>query len=119
MSLPPGIYARIAPCLGLATKNFIDVGVGVVDSDYQDEMKVILFNHFAKDFVVQASDQRAQLILERIKTPQVKKVVAFDDTDHGVGGFGSIGPKQLTQSPHSKDKKGQKKKNHLSPILGS
>ena len=40
-------------------------------------------------------------------------------TDHGAGGFGSTGIKQLTQSLQPKDKKGTKKKNPLSPILGS
>ena len=80
MSLPPGAYARISPRLGLAIRNFIDVGVGVVDSDYRGKIKVVLFNHSAKDFAVQAGDRIAQLILERIETPQVKKLVALDDT---------------------------------------
>ena len=35
ISLPSGVYARIAPRSGLAVKKFIDVGVGVIDSDYQ------------------------------------------------------------------------------------
>ena len=56
MSLPPGTYARIAPRSGLAIRNFIDVGAGLVDSDYQGEIKVVLFNHSAEDFVVQAGD---------------------------------------------------------------
>ena len=59
VSLPPGTYARIAPRLGLAIRNFIDVGAGVVDPDYQSEIKVVLFNHSAKDFVVQAGDRIA------------------------------------------------------------
>ena len=119
VSLPPGTYARIAPRSGLAIRNFIDVGAGVVDSDYRGEIKVILFNHSAEDFAVQAGDQIAQLILERIETPQVKKVAALDDTDRGAGGFGSTGTKQLTQSSQAKDKKGTKKKNPLSPSPGS
>ena len=45
MSLPPGTYDRVAPCSGLAIRNFIDVGAGVVDSDYRGEIKVVLFNH--------------------------------------------------------------------------
>ena len=34
VSLPPGTYARVAPRSGLTIRNFIDVGAGVVDSDY-------------------------------------------------------------------------------------
>ena len=52
VSLPPGTYARIAPRSGLAIRNFIDVGVGVVDSDYWGEIKVVLFNHSVEDFPV-------------------------------------------------------------------
>ena len=69
VSLPPGTYARIAPRSGLAIRNFIDIGMGVVDSDYRGEIKVALFNHSAEDFIVQAGDRIAQLILERIETP--------------------------------------------------
>ena len=41
VSPPPGTYARIAPRSGLAIRNFIDVGAGVVDSDYWGEIKVV------------------------------------------------------------------------------
>ena len=95
------------------------LGRELVDSDYWGEIKVILFNHSAEDFAVQAGDRIAQLILERIETPQVKKVAALDDTDRGAGGFGSTGTNQLIQSSQEKDKKGTKKKNLLSPSLGS
>ena len=69
--LPPGTYARIAPRSGLAYQHFIDVGVGFVDSDFRGEIKVILFNHSVEDFLVQAGDQIAQLILECIDTPPI------------------------------------------------
>ena len=97
MSLPPGTYARIALCSRLAIRNFIDVGVGVVDLDYQGKIKVVLFNHYAEDFIVQAGDWIAQLILERIETPQVKKVAVLEDIDRGARGFGSTSTRQLTQ----------------------
>ena len=54
---------------------------------------MILFNHSTEDFATQASDQIAQLILERIEISQVKKVAALDDIDRGVGGVGSTGTK--------------------------
>ena len=59
VSLPLGTYARIAPHSGLAAKNFIDVGAGVVDLGYQGKIKVVLFNRSAKDFAVQVGDQIA------------------------------------------------------------
>ena len=69
VSLPLSSYARIAPRSRLAIRNSIDVGVGVVDLDYWDEIKVVLFNHSVEDFVVKANDRIAQLILERTKSP--------------------------------------------------
>lgn len=66
---------------GLPSRISIDVEVGVIDSDYQGEIKVILFNHSTKDFVVKAGDQMAQLILEWIEIPKVQKAVALDNTN--------------------------------------
>ena len=54
-------------------RNFIDVGVGVVNSDYRGEINVVLFNHSVEDFAVQAGDWIAQLILERIELPRSKR----------------------------------------------
>ena len=91
ISLPSGVYARIALRSGLAIKKFIDVGAGVIDSDYPGEIGVILFNHSTVDFPVQVGDRIAQLILEKIKTPTVQKVIVLSATDRGSGGFGSMG----------------------------
>ena len=59
VALPAGTYARIAPRSGLAIRNFIDVRAGVVDLDYRGEIKVVLFNHSAEDFKVQAGERIA------------------------------------------------------------
>ena len=44
MALPPDCYGRIAPRSGLTLKKFIDVVVGVINSDWRGELGVILFN---------------------------------------------------------------------------
>ena len=67
------------------------MGAGVIDSDYWGEIGVVLFNHAAVDFLVQVEDRIAQLILEKIKTPTVQKVIVLSATNWGSGGFGSIG----------------------------
>ena len=59
MAIPVGNYGRIAPRSGLAAKNFIDVGAGVIDSDYRGEVKVLLFNFAEVDFKVVTGDRVA------------------------------------------------------------
>ena len=72
-------------------KNFIDTGAGVIDADYRGEVKVLLFNHSDVDFEVKVGDRIAQLVLERIYTPEVVEVESLDESVRGAGGFGSTG----------------------------
>ena len=67
IATPEDTYARIAPRSGLAVKQFIDVGAGVVDADYRGEVGVVLFNHADDGFRISQGDRIAQMILERIK----------------------------------------------------
>lgn len=94
VKVPSGTYGRVAPRSGLAWKNFIDTGAGVIDEDYRGELKVLLFNHSDTEFEVKLGDRIAQLILEQICTPEVQEVVDLDATIRGAGGFGSTGVRQ-------------------------
>ncbi|KAI5846971.1 deoxyuridine 5'-triphosphate nucleotidohydrolase [Tricharina praecox] len=91
IAVPAGCYGRIAPRSGLASKNFIDTGAGVVDADYRGQVKILLFNHADTDFEIKAGDRVAQLILERIYTPDVVVVEELEESVRGAGGFGSTG----------------------------
>ena len=91
IAIPQNTYARIAPRSGLAWKNFIDTGAGVVDYDYRGNVGVILFNHGEADFEVKRGDRIAQLILERICMAGVEEVEDLFETARGAGGFGSTG----------------------------
>ncbi|KAE8320474.1 dUTPase-like protein [Aspergillus sergii] len=91
IAVPEGTYGRIAPRSGLAAKHFIDTGAGVIDADYRGEVKVLLFNHSEVDFPVKAGDRVAQLIIERIYTPEVMVVEELEESVRGAGGFGSTG----------------------------
>ena len=64
---------------------------GVLDSDYGGEVKVLLINQFDTDLDVSSGDRIAQLILEKIATPDVKVVETLEETVRGAGGFGSTG----------------------------
>jgi dUTP pyrophosphatase len=85
------IDGRIAPRSGLAAKHSIDTGAGVIDADYRGPLKVILFNFGDADFAIKQGDRIAQLIIERIYTPNVVVVEKLAETVRGEGGFGSTG----------------------------
>ena len=91
VEVPDGTYGRVAPRSGLAWKNYIDVGAGVIDADYRGNVGVILFNHSNEDFKVLPGDRIAQLICEKITYPELQEVPTLDNTDRGEGGFGSTG----------------------------
>ena len=84
---------QIRPRSGLAAKNNISVlnTPGTIDSDYRGEIKVILYNHGDKDFLINNKDRIAQMIL----TPVIKMILEETDnlpeTFRGEGGFGSTG----------------------------
>jgi dUTP pyrophosphatase len=93
IQFPAIMYARVAPRSGLAFKHGIQVGAGVIDSDYTGSIKVILFNHGTTPFVIQVGDRIAQLIFEKIEIPHLTEC-AYEElapTERGAGGFGSTG----------------------------
>ena len=95
IAIPDGCYGRIAPRSGLAVKKFIDIGAGVIDADYRGEIGVVMFNHSDEDLKVKQGDRIAQLILEKISTPEVKETVDLSSTVRGSQGFGSSGLEKI------------------------
>jgi len=90
--IPPDHYGRVAPRSGLAVRFGIDVGAGVIDSDYRGHVSVLLFNTGDAPFAYQLGDRIAQIVFERISTPDIEVVDALPDvTARGAGGFGSTG----------------------------
>ncbi|XP_046548184.1 LOW QUALITY PROTEIN: deoxyuridine 5'-triphosphate nucleotidohydrolase-like, partial [Haliotis rubra] len=74
IAVPEGVYGRVAPRSGLATKHFIDVGAGVIDQDYRGNVGVVMFNFGKQDFKVNCGDCIAQLICERIYIPKLQEL---------------------------------------------
>lgn len=81
----------MAPRSGLAAKNFIDVGAGVIDEDYRGNVGVVMFNHADQEFEVKKGDRIAQLICERILYPDIEEATTLSTTERGAAGFGSTG----------------------------
>jgi dUTP pyrophosphatase len=85
-------YFRIAPRSGLSVKNCVEIGAGVIDSDYRGEVKVCFVNNSDTDYHITHGDRIAQGILERIKQfSSIEIVDELVETTRGEGGFGSTG----------------------------
>lgn len=72
---------------GLAPAN----KVGVIDSDYRGEVRVVLLNHSNQPQTLEPGERVAQLVIVPVFTPGFEQVAELDDTARGTGGFGSTG----------------------------
>ena len=83
------VYARssLGVKRGLAPAN----KVGVIDSDYRGEIRVVLLNHGKEPQTVQSGERVAQFIITPVLTPAYEEVEELSDTARGVAGFGSTG----------------------------
>ena len=93
VAIPEDLEIQIRPRSGLAAKSSISVlnTPGTIDSDYRGELKIILFNHGNKDFIVNNNDRVAQMVLTPVIKMELKEVDQLPETIRGSGGFGSTG----------------------------
>ena len=93
IAIPEDTEVQIRPRSGLAAKYSISVlnTPGTIDSDYRGEIKIILFNHGKKEFIINNNDRIAQMILMPILKAEFEEVENLPNTLRGSGGFGSTG----------------------------
>ena len=93
IAMPEDLEIQIRPRSGLAAKSNIGVlnTPGTIDTDYRGELKIILFNHGNKDFIVNNNDRVAQMILTPILKMELEEVDQLPESIRGSGGFGSTG----------------------------
>lgn len=89
----PTLAAIILPRSGLGHKHGIVLGnlVGLIDSDYQGELKISCWNRSDEHFTVQPGDRMAQLVFLPIVQAAFSIVDHFTESSRGEGGFGSSG----------------------------
>ena len=93
VAFPKEYEIQIRPRSGLAAKNNISVlnTPGTIDSDYRGELKIILFNHGNKNFMINNNDRVAQMVLTPIIKMELEETNELPVTIRGEGGFGSTG----------------------------
>lgn len=93
IELPAGYEAQIRPRSGLAFKHGITVlnSPGTVDADYRGEVKVLLINLSATDFLINDGERIAQMVVASHEQVKWEQTSALNDSERGAGGFGSTG----------------------------
>ncbi len=89
----PGLAAVILPRSGLGHKHGVVLGnlVGLIDSDYQGQLMVSVWNRGQAAFTVQPGERIAQLVVVPVVQVDLQVVADFDTTARGAGGFGHSG----------------------------
>lgn len=87
--------ATILPRSGLGHKHGIVLGnlVGLIDSDYQGQLFVSMWNRGDTVFEIESGDRIAQIVFVPVIQVEFEQVEEFDNSDRGEGGFGSTGHK--------------------------
>ena len=95
IELPVGYEAQVRPRSGLAFKKGITVlnSPGTIDADYRGEVGVILVNLSSEDFVIEDGERIAQMVIAKHEQASWIEVETLEETERGVGGFGSTGVK--------------------------
>lgn len=89
--IPEGYAGLIWDRSGLAAKNSLHCLAGVIDSHFRGETKIVLFNLGKEDFHIEKGMRIAQMLIQKIESPEIIEVEELDATERGSGGFGSTG----------------------------
>jgi dUTP pyrophosphatase len=83
----------ILPRSGLGHKHGVVLGnlVGLIDSDYQGQLMVSLWNRGQEAFTIQPFERIAQMLIVPVVQAAFRVVEEFPESDRGAGGFGSTG----------------------------
>ena len=91
IELPSGWYGKIESKSGLNINHGIVSCGGVIDEEYTGSIMVKLYNLSDFDYIVEAGDKIAQLVIMPYLAPELDLVDKLDETDRGDDGFGSTG----------------------------
>lgn len=93
LEIPKGFVGLIWDKSGLALNNGIKTMAGVIDSGYRGEIQIVVCNTSQKQFIFGKGDKVAQMLIQKIESPEIVEVDKLANTNRGTGGFGSTGKK--------------------------
>lgn len=95
LEIPEGYEIQVRSRSGLTIKRGLVVanGIGTIDSDYRDELGIILLNISDEDQIIEPGDRIAQIVLVKYEKLEWKIKEKLSETDRNLGGFGHTGTK--------------------------
>ena len=89
----PGLAAVLLPRSGLGHKHGIVLGnlTGLIDSDYQGQVFVSIWNRGSKAYDIDPGERSAQMVFVPVERVEFRVVETFEDSSRGDGGFGHTG----------------------------
>lgn len=89
----PGLAAVLLPRSGLGHKHGLVLGnlTGLIDSDYQGQVFVSIWNRGSKTYEIQSGERIAQMVFVPVEQVTFDVVDEFGDSERGAGGFGHSG----------------------------
>lgn len=91
INVPEGYVGLVWSRSGLSVKHKLEVGAGCIDSGYNGEVLVHLYNHGSYDYTVEVGDKIAQLLTLPVSLNSYEQVDEFKESQRGLDGFGSSG----------------------------
>ena len=95
LEIPEGYEIQVRSRSGLTIKRGLVVanGIGTIDSDYRDELGIILLNISDEDQIIEPGDRIAQIVLAKYEKLEWRIKEKLSETDRNLGGFGHTGTK--------------------------
>jgi dUTP pyrophosphatase len=93
VEIPEGYEIQVRPRSGLALKEGLSLAncVGTVDSDYRNEVGIIILNTSKEDKFIEDGERIAQLLIKEAPQFEWEEVFELSTTERNLGGFGSTG----------------------------
>ena len=94
VEIPKGYVGLLFPRSSIVkTNNRLANCVGVIDSDYRGEIKIIMINLSKESYEIMPEERICQFVLQKVHRAELTAVTNLEESDRSSGGFGHTGKK--------------------------